>query len=472
MDESATVAMAMRLMDSNLLGVVFVERDGFLVGSFSDGDARRAVLSDAGALGRPVAHFMNREPVYLQHSATAEETYACVASGEAQGRRIFPRIDAQGKIVSFAYRGDWGHFPISEPLLAGNELRYVLECMESNWISSTGRFVGEFENGFAGFTGLRNPVAVSNGTVALTLALLAMGMPAGAEVIVPTLTFAASANAVVAAGGVPVLADVDSQTWGLSVETVARVASPSTWGVLGVHLYGNPMDSEGVAQLCRARGWRFIEDCAEAIGTRVGAIHCGAFGDAAAFSFFGNKTLTTGEGGMVMFADANEAERARLLRDHGMSRVRKYWHECIGYNMRLTNLQAAIGLAQVERAHELVEAKKNVARAYEESLSASKQLDFLATSAPGVCSYWLFPVVLRDPNLREPVMREMASRGVETRIVFPPLDSMPAFGGFRRDRDMDVAHSISSRGICLPSTPSMSPDQATWIAETLVEVLS
>ena len=463
------MAEAMRTMDSNLMGVVFVERDDVLVGSFSDGDARRALLADPAALQRPVADVMNRQPVVLDHRSSAEETYACLAAGEPLGRRVFPRVDEEMHIQSFAYRGDWGHFPISEPIMAGNEMRYVMECMESNWISSTGRFVGEFEQAFAAFTGLRNPVAVSNGTVALTLALLAMGIPTGAEVIVPTFTFAASANAVVAAGGVPVLADVDPDTWGLSVDTINRVATSNTWGVMGVHLFGNPMDSQAVADLCRSRGWRFLEDCAEAIGTRVGELHAGGHGDAAAFSFFGNKTLTTGEGGMVMFTDAHEAETARVLRDHGMSRTRKYWHERVGYNMRLTNLQAAIGLAQVERATELVATKLKLGAAYSKAFQNSGIVTCLSPTKLGVSSYWLFPVLLPSPENRDSVMQELAGRGIQTRIVFPPLDLMPAFASFRRDDNLKVSHSISARGICLPSTPSMSADQATWIAETLLE---
>lgn len=470
-----TVADAMRRIDDNLLGVVFVvEPDLTLLGSLTDGDVRRALLAGRLDLTAPVAGIMNDKPRALEEGSGAEATFAALSTGLRDGKAVFPRIDAEGRIRSFSYREDWGLVPIAEPQLAGNEARYVLECVESSWISSTGPFVEEFEGSFAEFTGLQHPVAVSNGTVALTLALQALGLTPGAEVIVPDLTFAATANAVVAAGGVPVLVDVDPDSWGLTPGLVEPAIGPRTWGVMPVHLYGNACDAPGLRELCDSRGLMMVEDCAEAIGTRIDDRHVGAFGHAASFSFFGNKTLTTGEGGMTFFEDPAAGQRARVLRDHGMSKTRKYWHDVIGFNYRLTNLQAAIGVAQLERADELVGAKFRNAAAYLHGLADVRGARPMVQSTHGACSYWLFPVLLEGATTadREVVMEALAVRGIQTRTVFPALHEMPAFARMRRSEDMTVSLDIAGRGLCLPNNPRMTAEDIEHVLASLAESLA
>lgn len=466
------VEAAIRRIDDNKMGVAFViDADRRLLGSVTDGDIRRAILDGKLDLSMPVVQVMNRQPSVLPVGSGAEVAYAALSAGLREGKSVFPRVDELERIQSFSYREDWGLIPIAEPQLIGNEATYVMECLESNWISSTGPFVDRFEGAFAQYTGLSHPVAVSNGTTAITLALQAMGMPAGAEVIVPDCTFAASANAVVAAGGRPVLADVDPVTWGLSPDSVREVLGPDTWGVLAVHLYGNPCDIVGLRSLCDSAGLVLVEDCAEAIGTYADGHHVGHFGDAAAFSFFGNKTLTTGEGGMVFFRDGAHGQRARVLRDHGMSKTRRYWHDIVGYNYRMTNLQAAIGLAQTERADALVGSKLANAAAYAAGLDVGDGLAPMPVSPFGECSYWLFPVLVaaEDVGCRDSVMESLASRGIQTRITFPSLHEMPAFEGCRGASAFPHSRAISARGLCLPNSPGMTSDDISHILHALSE---
>ena len=470
--DNSTVEAAIRRIDDNKMGVAFVvDSDRRLLGSVTDGDIRRAILDGKLDLLMPVVRVMNAQPSVLPVGSGAEVAYSAISAGLREGKSVFPRIDEFKRIQSFSYRENWGLIPIAEPQLRGNEVRYVLECLESNWISSTGPFVQRFESAFAEYTDLPNPVAVSNGTVAITLALQSLGMPHGAEVIVPDCTFAASANAVVAAGGRPVLANIALDTWGLSPDTVREVLGPNTWGVLAVHLYGNPCDIVGLRSLCDASGLMLVEDCAEAIGTCADGHHVGHLGDAAAFSFFGNKTLTTGEGGMVFFRDEKHKQLAGVLRDHGMSKNRRYWHDVVGYNYRMTNLQAAIGLAQTERAHELVRSKLSNARAYLAGLEACGGVSPMPASPFGDCSYWLVPLLVAEEAIerRDAVMESLGSRGIQTRITFPSLHEMPAFSGCRGAMDYGNSLAISARGLCLPNSPGMTSDDIAHVVRTLTD---
>ncbi len=457
---ASSVEEVVRKIEANLMGVAFVtDAEDRLVGAVTDGDLRRVLLEGRLGLGMPVTEVMNTNPSVLSVGSGAEATFAALSVGVSEGKTVFPRVDEEGRIHSFAFRENWGLVPIAEPMLSGNEKAYVMECLDSSWISSTGPFIERFEREFATFTGLPNPVACSNGTVAITLALQALGMPKGAEVILPNCTFAATANAVIAAGGRAVLADVDEATWGLSPATVEPMLGPETWGVIPVHLYGNPCDITGLRTLCDQRGLVMVEDCAEAIGTYAAGRHVGAVSEAASFSFFGNKTITTGEGGMVFFRDPERARRARVIRAHGVSTERRYWHEIVGFNYRMTSMQAAVGLAQTERADELVQSKLAHALEYSEGLDGLPGLSLMPSSSFGRCSYWLVPVLVDGSRERRDMAMEMlAARGIQSRETFPPLNQMPAFAGLRGAGTFPVSERIADNGLCLPNNPGMSAD--------------
>lgn len=354
--------------------------------------------------------------------------------------------------------------PLYQPDLSGNERAYLLEAFDSGWISSRGRFVGEFEAAFAAAVGTRQAIAVCNGTVALHLALLALGIGAGDEVLVPTLTYVASVNAIRHAGATPVFVEARPDTWQLDVDDAARRVGPRTRALLAVHLYGGSCDLAPLRALCEGRGLHLIEDCAEALGTRYAGDHVGRGADLATFSFFGNKTLTTGEGGMVVCNDDVLAERVRRLRGQGLVPGEEYWHDRVGYNYRMTNLCAAIGLAQLERLDAIVARKHALAARYRELLatSAVRFQQFHAADAP---AHWMVSVLLADAARRTRVRAGLDAAGIETRPLFHPVHRMPMYGG--ASGDFPIAEDLAARGLNLPSWHNLAPAQVEYIATTL-----
>lgn len=349
--------------------------------------------------------------------------------------------------------------PVYQPYLAGNVSRYVNDCLETGWISSRGAFVSKFENAFAEFIGANEAASVANGTVAIHLALSALGIGAGDEVIVPTLTYVATVNMILQTGATPVFVDALEDTLQMDPAAVELAVTYRTKAVMAVHLYGHPCDMMSLVALCRRHSLLLIEDCAEAFGSTFEGRHVGSFGDAATFSFFGNKTITTGEGGMVVARDPEIMKRCRSLKNQGVSATREYWHDVLAYNYRMTNIQAAIGLAQLEIASEILSLKAEVARAYRVGLA---QLPLRTHEPIGRVrhSYWMCSVILDRPQDRDPLRAYLAECGIETRPFFPPTHMMPHC---RVEADFPISSDLSSRGINLPSYPGLKQEQVSRI---------
>src|ERR1700687_90480 len=348
--------------------------------------------------------------------------------------------------------------PVAAPVLNGRETEYVLECMQTSWISSAGRFVGAFEQGFANFCGVRHAIATNNGTTALHLALVAIGIKPGDEVIVPTLTYIATANAVTYCGAKPVFVDNDLRTFNIDPEAVEHAITSRTKAIMPVHLYGQSADLDPLAELARQRNLVVVEDAAEAVGAQYKGRRTGTFGLCATFSFFGNKILTTGEGGMVTTNDDPLAARLRLLRGQGMDPLRRYWFPEIGYNYRMTNIAAAIGLGQLENIEYHLQARRNVARLYDEKLQPLSELLILpSTSAWAHHVYWMYTVMLSDKirASRDDVMASMDAAGIETRPVFYPMHVLPPYMDAEPGK-FPNADFCSSRGINLPTHGRLS----------------
>ena len=360
------------------------------------------------------------------------------------------------------------HFtiPVYKPELCGNETEYVNECLRTSWISSRGRFVGEFEDAFANYIGAKHAASVSNGTVALHVALLVMGIGPGDEVIVPTLTYVASVNAIAYTGAAPIFADSDSRTWQMDPADVQRLITPKTRALMVVHLYGHSTDMDAIMDIARQHRLAVIEDCAEAFGTYYKNKHVGTFGDIATFSFFGNKTITTGEGGMVVSNDRTLIERAKHLKGQGLAAYREYWHDVIGYNYRMTNIQAAIGLAQLERARQFIERKRALAARYAELLKGLP-ITFQGEAAETIHSYWMVSILTQNAETRDALRAHLGARGIETRPLFFPVHTMPMYS--RNYRRHPVAEGISWRGINLPSWPGLDDEQTSVICSAIRE---
>jgi perosamine synthetase len=342
--------------------------------------------------------------------------------------------------------------PVYQPHLAGREKEYVNQCLDSTWISSKGEFINRFEKQFAQYIGAEHATSVCNGTVALHLALSALGLKAGDEVIVPTLTYVASVNTIVHAGAVPIFVDSLESTWQIDPDDVRRKITRRTKAIMAVHLYGLPCNMKSLARLCAEHGLFLVEDCAEAFGTYYENQHVGTFGDIATFSFFGNKTITTGEGGMVVTRSKELLDAAYHLKTQGVSADKEYWHDVVAYNYRMTNICAAIGLAQLEQADSIIAKKREIASWYYKGLQG---LPLKTHDEPAGTrhSHWMCSIVLDQAQHRQPLRDFLKDSGVETRPLFHPAHTLPAFD---TNASFPVAESLSARGINLPSYPALT----------------
>jgi perosamine synthetase len=347
--------------------------------------------------------------------------------------------------------------------LTGREKEYVNQCLDSTWISSKGEFISRFENEFANYIGAQHATSVCNGTVAIHLALEALDLAPGDEVIVPTLTYIASVNTILHAGATPVFADSIESTWQLDPEDVRRKITPRTRAVMAVHLYGLPCDMDRLISICKEQKLYLVEDCAEAFGTCYKGKHVGTFGDIATFSFYGNKTITTGEGGMVVSNSRELLDKAYHLKTQGVSPVREYWHDAIGYNYRMTNICAAIGLAQLEQADAIIERKRQIAGWYREGL---KGLPLITHDEipDTIHSYWMCSIAVDDAGQRQPLREYLNVDGIETRPLFHPAHTLPHCA---TGQEFQVAESLAARGINLPSYPGLSRENVNVICAAI-----
>jgi perosamine synthetase len=355
---------------------------------------------------------------------------------------------------------------VCETRLTGNELRYLTECVTSNWISSAGPFVRRFEEAFASAVGCARAVSCSSGTAALHLVLAALGLKTGDEVVVPAFTMIATANAVTYTGATPVFADSEPATWNVSAATVAPKITGRTRAIVVVHTYGHPVDMEPLRALADRHGLFLVEDAAQAHGALYRGRPVGSLGDAATFSFYGNKIVSTGEGGMVTTNDGRLAGIVRRLRDHAFSDDRHFWHTYLGYNYRMTNLQAAVGLAQVERLGELVAARRENRQRYEARLRGVPGLT-LPSEAPGVTNvFWMYGILVEDDFgcTRDQLRAAFARRGIETRTFFIPMHLQPIYRKAHAGERYPVAESLCRKGLYLPSGPALTEDDIDLVA--------
>lgn len=363
-------------------------------------------------------------------------------------------------------------FPVMEPVFGGKEEQYLLDAFRSTWISSIGKYIDLFEGRFAEYVGAEYAIAVVNGTAALHLALAAMDVGEGDEVIVPDFTFSATANSVIYTGAKPILVDVDPETYTLDWRLLERSITKKTKAIIPVHLLGRPCEMDSILYIADKYGLKVVEDAAEAHGASYKGKLVGILGDIGCFSFFGNKIITTGEGGMCITNDPHLAAKMRILRDHGMNPKKRYWNDHVGFNYRMTNIQAAIGLGQIEQIETFIQQKMEMAKAY------TRLLDKIPGVIPpdckawdeGVC--WLFYVFLNNQVLidnRDQIIMKMAERGVQTRPLFYPLHLMPPY---RSTGDFPVTDKVSKAGIFLPSSVKLTEEDIAHICNIFSDVIN
>ena len=361
------------------------------------------------------------------------------------------------------------HIPVAQPALVGNEREYVLDCIDSNWISSQGKYIRLFEESFAELCHTKHAITCTNGTIALHLALLALDIRPGDEVIVPTLTYIATANAVLYCGGTPTFVDCDPETWNIDPVQLAEKITPRTRAIIVVHLYGHPCDMDPIMEIGEKKNVPVIEDAAEAHGALYKGKRVGGLGDLATFSFYGNKLVTTGEGGMVVTNNDILAERIRQLRGQGQDPNRRYWFPIVGYNYRMTNIVAAIGLAQIEQFDWHIAQRRQIAVWYQKYLTGTPELILPVEREWAYNVYWLYSVVLSDTSqvTRDMVQERLADKGIDTRPFFYPVHTLPPYLHIVNGQSFPVAERISANGINLPTWAGLTEDQVLHVSRSL-----
>jgi perosamine synthetase len=367
--------------------------------------------------------------------------------------------------------------PVNEPLLGGNEKKYLLECIETGWISSEGPFIKQFEEQFAKMASRKHGVAVCNGTAALDAAVEALGIGAGDEVIMPTFTIISCIGQIVRAGAKPVLVDSDPVTWNMDITQIEAKITRRTRAIMVVHIYGLPVDMDPVLAIAQRHGLKVIEDAAEMHGQTYKGKPCGSFGDISTFSFYPNKHITTGEGGMIVANDEQLAEDCRSLRNLCFQPKKRFVHERLGWNLRMTNMQAALGVAQLERLSEFVQRKRHMGRLYSQLLADLSGVQLpLAKTDYAENIYWVFGLLLGDElgMDSEEAMSRLAEKGIGTRPFFCPMHMQPVLqrmGLFEGER-YPVAERLYRQGFYIPSGMALTDEEIKRCAATVKEVLS
>lgn len=365
--------------------------------------------------------------------------------------------------------------PVCEPFLGEKELQNVIEAVKSGWISSKGKFVNEFEEKFSAYCNANYGIFTSNGTTALHLAMLATGIGKGDEVIIPDFTMISSANAAVYVGAKPVFVDADPITWNINPSKIEEKITKNTKAIMPVHLYGHPCDMDPILKIAKEHSLFVIEDAAEAHGAEYKGKKVGCLGDVGCFSFYANKLVTTGEGGMVLTNDEKIAEKANYYKDLCFDKERRYVHNDIGFNFRATNIQAAIGIAQLERIETTIQIKRKNAQLYNSLL---KNIDGITTPPEANWAknvYWMYTILVED-NFglsRDDLKKELRKKGIDTRFSFSPMHRQPCFeklGFGDNDKFFTVSNELSRKGIYLPSGSTLKEEQINYIVNALKEI--
>lgn len=439
----------MKIINENAMGIAFViDRNNKLCGTVTDGDIRRALLKDIG-LHEKVKNIILKEFTY----GKIGESYEKLMSKISNKVKIIPLVNDSNEVKDYFEYKQNTYFPVAIPNLNGNEFKYLTDAFMSTWISSSGEYIGRFENKFSVYSDCKYGVSCSNGTAAIHLALIALGIGEGDEVIIPDLTFVATINTVLYVNATPVIVDVEEESWCINPKEIVKAITPKTKAIIPVHIYGQSCDMSAIMNIAKRHNLKVIEDCAEAHGSMYDNKKVGSFGDIGCFSFYGNKVITTGEGGMCVTNNSELDEKMRVLRDHGMSKTKKYWHDVIGYNYRMTNLQASIGLAQLERIEEIHKNRREYEKNYKKLLPKDK-FTFQQDIENRRRITWLVSVLLDKSIDRKVYITKLKEKGIDVRPFFYPLSDMNIYKQYCKSKT-PITHKLSKIGLNLPTYESL-----------------
>lgn len=364
--------------------------------------------------------------------------------------------------------------PHSGPALIGNEEKYVLDCLRTTWISSLGKYIDKFEKKFASFNNSKYAVSCNSGTAALHLALLALGIKPGDEVLVPDITYVASINAIAYCGATPVLIDIDPETCNIDTNLIKKNITPKSKAIIVVHMYGHPVDMDPIMTIAKKYNLFVIEDNAQGLGAQYKGKRTGSIGDIGTFSFFGNKVITTGEGGMMVTNDPILAEKARIFKNQGMQPYKRFWFPVIGYNYRMTNIEAAIGLAQLEKMATHIRNRRKIAKSYLNELKNIESIILPVEKEYAFCAYWMFNIKLKDnaPVDKDTIIKQLFASGIDARYIYFPLHTLPPYKKLSEGKYFPVSEYNSSKMITLPTHENLSGEDIKYICDKIKYILS
>ena len=450
--------------------IAFVVDNRKFINVITDGDIRRALLKKFN-LETKISNIIKKKKCkYLNVNSSFE----MIQNQMTPQITHLPLVNDQMILVDYAINFKLNKIPVSEPQFLGNEISYLNDCIKSGWISSGGKYVKLFEKKFLNLTKSNYSLSVTSGTTALHLALASLGIKKNDEVIVPNLTFIAPVNAVIYLGAKPVIVDVDKNNLCIDPNKLENAITNKTKAIMLVYLYGHACDVDKIRAIAKRKKLFLIEDCAEGLGTYYKKKHVGNFGDVSTFSFFGNKTITTGEGGMICFKKKSHYEYAKKLRDHGMNKNKKYWHDHVGFNYRMTNLQAAVGLAQMERLNFFINRKREMAKKYRFYLKNNNYLFFSKNFPNTKSSYWLYYIKLKKniSHLRDKIINKLLENGIEARNCFYPVNLMPPYKKyFSKKNNLNNSLDLSKCIIALPSSVNLVEKEIKNICLNIENIL-
>ena len=456
LDSTCTIREVLQAISRGSLGVALLVEpvNKKFVGVITDGDVRRGLIKGLG-LESPAMAVVNSRTI----TATVNMSIDKISAMFTEPVRVVPILNDDKKVVDLATFDKRIYFPVAEPKLGGADLRYVTECILTGWVSSAGKFVKKFEEQFAEFCGTRYAISTSSGTTALHLSMVVLGIGPGDEVIVPSLTFISTANAVAFTGAIPVFVDSEPNTWNINPLEIEQAITAKTKAIIPVHVYGHPANMDSILDIAREGNLAVVEDAAEAHGALYKGKKVGSLGDMGIFSFYGNKIITTGEGGMIVTDNKDLAEKIRIFRDHGMDPKRRYWHSVLGYNYRMTNIQAALGVAQMERIGQIVEQKRRHAALYSRGLKDIPGIVLPPEAAWAKNVYWLYSILVDTVQFgmsAKELGNQLKGKGIETRPLFLPVHQQPIYD---TKQHLLVAEGLSRCGLSLPSSTTLNGDE-------------
>lgn len=465
----------LKKIDINSYGIIFaVNRNLKILGSITDGDIRRALIKNT--IRKKInfrSSIINKNFFSLPSHLKSIQIIPYLGK-EIKNKRIncIPLVNKKGIIKDVSTLSSLRRFPLVSVKIGEEELKNLTNCIRTGWISSLGGYVSEFEEKFRKYINAKYATSTTSGTSALELGMKSLGLKSGDEVIVPNLTFAASINAIINIGCKPIIADIEKSTWTIDINKVGNLITKNTKAIMAVHIYGQPCRLDELKIICKRKRLFLIEDAAEALGAFYKKKLIGTHGDCICFSFFANKLITTGEGGMVVFNKKKYLEKAVILKSHGMTSSKFYNHKLVGSNYRMTNIQAAIGCAQLTKIKQFIKERKDIFEYYDKSFSCNSHLMLLPKNNWSTNSYWLYTISLKNfgKNIRDKIINFMLDKGIECRPGFPALSSFSIFKKFSKDL-YPVSEELSNNLISFPSN-NLSKIEQDFIIKNFFQIIS